>query len=119
VVPGGSVEEREFIEVAAVREVLEETNVQCELLWELYESTNPDSGRIAHYFVARWLDGEPKLGAGPEATRASEDNIYEPKWVKIDEVIHLSLFPTIIRLRLAKDLQAGLLEQPFKLVEND
>jgi 8-oxo-dGTP diphosphatase len=119
VVPGGSVESREYIEDAATREILEETNVACELLWELYESNNPDSGRIAHYFVARWLSGEPTLGPGPESKRASEDNVYTPKWVKIDEVAHLPLFPTIIRMRLAQDLRAGMLEQPFKLVEND
>lgn len=109
VIPGGSVETGEPIKTAAARELFEETNVKLILERQLYQSHNPASKRVAHYFLARWLDGEPSLHPNsPEMTeREASSNQYYPEWVKLSEVSSLNLFPTVIRLRLARDVLEG------------
>ncbi len=109
VIPGGSVEPGEPIKTAAARELLEETNVKFVLERQLYQSHNPASKRMAHYFLARWLDGEPSLHPNsPEMTeREDSSNQYCPEWVKLSAVSSLSLFPSVVRLRLARDVFEG------------
>jgi 8-oxo-dGTP diphosphatase len=109
VIPGGSVEPGEPIKTAAARELFEETNVKFILERQLYQSHNPSSKRIAHYFLARWLDGEPSLHPNsPEMTeREASSNQYYPEWVRLSEVSSLNLFPSVIRLRLARDFLEG------------
>jgi 8-oxo-dGTP diphosphatase len=109
VIPGGSVEPGEPIKTAAARELFEETNVKFILEQELYQSHNPTSKRIGHYFLARWLDGEPSLHPySPEMTeREASSNQYHPEWVKLSEISSLALFPSVIRLRLARDVLEG------------
>ncbi len=109
VIPGGSVEPGEPIKTAAARELFEETNVKFILEQELYRSHNPTSKRIAHYFLARWLEGEPSLHPNsPEMTeREASSNQYYPEWVKLPQVSSLKLFPSVIRLRLASDMLEG------------
>lgn len=106
VIPGGSVETGEPIKTAAARELLEETNVKFVLERQLYQSHNPASKRVAHYFFARWLEGEPSLHPNsPEMTeREASSNQYYPEWVKLSEVSSLALFPSVIRLRLSRDM---------------
>jgi 8-oxo-dGTP diphosphatase len=122
VVPGGSVEEGEDVLQAAERELREETNVTFHLESLLYQSRNPRSGRIGHYFLARWLAGEPHLGDGPERDRSNPVNVYAPSWVLISQVKELPLFPSIIRERLEADIGPDLErvhQQPIELEESD
>jgi 8-oxo-dGTP diphosphatase len=103
VVPGGSLESGESFEQGAMRELLEETNLEFVLGEKLYESCNPQSQRIAHYYVAHHILGEPCLHAdAPES--ALEAGFYNPTWVPLEQVSSLPLFPSIIRYRLAADL---------------
>lgn len=120
VIPGGSVETGEPIKTAAARELFEETNVKLILERQLYQSHNPASKRVAHYFLARWLDGEPSLHPNsPEMTeREASSNQYYPEWVKLSEVSSLNLFPSVIRLRLAKDMLKGF-EDVIEIEETD
>jgi ADP-ribose pyrophosphatase YjhB (NUDIX family) len=121
VVPGGSVEDAERFEDAAKRELEEETGVQFTLERQLYESVNPLSGRVGHYFVARWNSGEPQLHhASPEAReRQTAQNRYAPTWVAADIVCELPLYPTVIRARLCRDLLEGLPDELIRLEETD
>ncbi len=120
VIPGGSVEPGEPIKTAAARELLEETNVKFILERQLYQSHNPASRRVAHYFMARWLDGEPSLHpSSPEMTeREASSNQYYPEWVRLSEISSLALFPTVIRLRFAGDVLEGV-EGVIELEETD
>ena len=120
VIPGGSVEPGEPIKTAAARELLEETNVKFILEHQLYQSHNPGSGRIAHYFLARWLNGEPALNPySPEMTeRESSSNQYHPEWVKVSEISSLALFPSVIRFRIFRDFLEGY-KGTFQLEETD
>ncbi len=120
VIPGGSVEENETIEVAATRELLEETNVLFNLETQLYKSHNPTSKRVAHYFLAKWVSGEPALNPNsPEMIeRENSSNQYFPEWVKVSEIASLLLFPSVIRLRIFRDFLEGY-EGIFELEETD
>jgi 8-oxo-dGTP pyrophosphatase MutT (NUDIX family)/GNAT superfamily N-acetyltransferase len=120
VIPGGSLERAETPEQGAVRELLEETNVQFSLERKLYESINPLSKRVAHYFQARWLEGEPCLQPGcPELTeRQNPDNRYAPTWIPFDRIAQIPLYPTAIRDRLEADLRTAH-AQPIRVEEFD
>jgi 8-oxo-dGTP diphosphatase len=108
VVPGGGVESGESPIQAAQRELLEETGLEFRLTRKLYESVNPISKRVAHYWVADFLSGSPHLlPTSPEILeRHGSDNRYAPRWVRLEQVSSLPLFPGVIRQRLAQDLQA-------------
>jgi ADP-ribose pyrophosphatase YjhB (NUDIX family)/GNAT superfamily N-acetyltransferase len=120
VIPGGSVERAETPEEGATRELLEETNVSFTLEHKLYESINPQSGRVAHYFRARWLEGEPCLQPGcPEVLeRQNPDNRYLPAWIPFDRIGQIPLYPTAIRDRLEVDLRT-LVSSPIRVEEHD
>jgi ADP-ribose pyrophosphatase YjhB (NUDIX family) len=119
VIPGGSLEADESIEQGAIRELLEETNLEFVLGAKLYESCNPQSQRMAHYFVAYHQSGEPCLQ--PNAPENAVERLakhYNPIWVRLEQVASLPLFPSIIRHRLAKDLGQEVL-QVVQLIEED
>jgi 8-oxo-dGTP diphosphatase len=121
IIPGGSVEDGESVAAAARRELEEETGVSFTLGAKLYESVNPRSRRVGHYFAATWQSGEPRLrDDSPEAQERSETtNRYTPTWVSATTVCNLPLFPTVIRDRLCEDLARGLSTQTVRLEETD
>lgn len=92
---GGGVEPGESIEEAAIREAKEESNLNIRLskkLTEIKYKTCTD-----HVFLAEDFSGELKL-SGEEIDRNTENNIYRPEWIEIDNMdkINIPIYPKFI-----------------------
>ena len=72
--PGGVVEENETLENGAMREVLEETGVYCEIGRLLVTVENIESEILIHIFKATYVHGDLKVQA---------DEIVEAGWFSI------------------------------------
>lgn len=83
VIPGGGLEDGETLEENVIRELKEEISVDIEILGYLGIVEREDT--IGHYFHCKITNGTPVLG-GEEKDRMSEDNYYEIKWLKLNEI---------------------------------
>jgi 8-oxo-dGTP diphosphatase len=102
---GGGVEENETVENAAKREVLEEAGLCIDVdkkLAEIRYKTCTD-----HVFLATRFSGEVKLG-GEEIERISEENIYHPEWIKVDDLKNLKIpiYPGLAVRLISKEINA-------------
>ena len=109
-VPGGQVEKGETPQIAAQREVKEETNLDVEIgemllsfERDIYEENGiaeyheKSGGRVKEYFfLAKSIFGETKLG-GPELERQNEENFHELQWVKLCEIKNIPLLPERVK----------------------
>lgn len=98
--PGGRINWRETAFVAAKREVLEETGVECEpiaimdvLDWVHREAL--ESHHVLICIAARWVSGEPAPGS--DASDALFCKIDE-----IDNIVHLRDVANVIRVAAAR-----------------
>jgi len=86
---GGGVEEDETEEVAVVREMKEELNINIKidrLLFKQLVRRRPQDEEMEHFFfLITKFSGTPEL-SGPEKERSSEDNQYHPIWITLDQL---------------------------------
>lgn len=81
--PKGHVEPTETIEQAAVREVLEETSIQGEIIEKLsdirywFYSAKIKHSKVVHFFLMRYVSGSP----APQI-----EEVDEAVWIPLDEV---------------------------------
>lgn len=94
VFPGGHMQEGETPLENAVREIYEETTIKVknmDLAFEFKDYKKPKKTEEEHYFVGEWKSGEPTL-SGEESRRSTEDNYYEPMWVKLSDLENLVVY---------------------------
>jgi ADP-ribose pyrophosphatase YjhB (NUDIX family) len=104
VLPGGHVEEGESGEVAALRELAEETTLTGRierLVW-----SGEHNGRPASYFLVTDVRGTAVL-SGLEAEAHSPDDSYELLWAEAREFDELGLYPVDVRAPLTELLRVG------------
>ena len=80
--PGGVIEDGEEIELGLVREVLEETNIVCEIINMIDKFSTDDPKNDIHIFNGTYVSGEIK----PQL-----HEILQAKWFTIEEALHLLL----------------------------
>ena len=124
VFPGGGVELGETFEQAAVREAFEETSLNVEVIKPLYQLTftkNEGADSIEnHFFLCRYLSGEPKLGPGNERLEMTETEQYIPMWKNISEVADLILLPMQVKEYFLEDIKNNFSDTPrLPLVINE
>jgi 8-oxo-dGTP diphosphatase len=102
--PGGSVDDNETIEKAAIRETLEETGLSINLGKKLWQYEHLDfNNRTEHFFAVDKYSGTAKLG-GPEALRHSETDSYELVWLSMEQLKDIQFFPEEIKIKILKKL---------------
>ena len=82
-IPGGGVEEGETYKEAAIRETMEETCCNIEILEEL-EVEDFGTG-LCHWFYAKYISGTPTLG-GEEKERNNPDNSFKVVLVNMNDI---------------------------------
>ena len=80
--PGGVIEDGEELEIGLVREVLEETNIVCEIseLIDRFSTVDPEND--IHIFNGKYISGEIK----PQL-----QEILQAKWFTIKEALELPM----------------------------
>ncbi len=102
--PGGSVEDNETPEAAAIRELREEFTLDIipeKLLLEM-----ESMGKYGYYYLVKRFTGEPVLG-GEEKAIMTPENQYHPVWKPLAGLRDIqNLYPEDVRLKIA-DLLAS------------
>lgn len=81
--PGGHLEENETLEETVIRELKEEMNVDIKILD--YLGMIKVDGVLEYYYNAKIVGGNIEFG-GEELERCNENNYYEIRWLKLDEL---------------------------------
>lgn len=106
VFPGGGVEKNESVEDAVVREFYEEASIEVQTR-KLKYVHNYDDGTRHEFYDCTYLSGEVALGEGNEKEEMNENDLYDPRWVDVDQVKELLVYPLEIRDLLLQDLERG------------
>jgi 8-oxo-dGTP diphosphatase len=115
VFPGGTIEKHESSQTAAIRELFEETSIIAEPIKLLYNLRITDiptkdknilSYKDEFFFLCKYISGNPNLSEkSEEYQRSSHNNFYKPKWLPINQIKNILLYPLEIRDLLVQDLR--------------
>jgi 8-oxo-dGTP diphosphatase len=116
-VPGGHIEPGETPEMAVIRELQEEANIEIAPLREVFTLVGGDPEH--HIFLCEYVAGEPRLDPKSEEALSSVQgiNTYTPQWVPLDELPGLELAPSFTKLLLLNALKNGFPEDALIHVE--
>ena len=107
-IPGGHVDEAdESLELAALRELFEETNLVCSEKKLIYVGRDDWNGDKVYYYTYLYTHGDIKLLPNPESGFL-EHTKYE--WATIDDIIHyenqeLTTFPIYLLRKALEKVQ--------------
>jgi 8-oxo-dGTP diphosphatase len=106
--PGGGVEEGETPEMAAVREVMEETCISIELGPLAYRIIW-DDGAENFFYLGTYKSGEPRLSPDTVEMEAVlyRDQFYNPVWIPLVQLPSLRLYQLEVRDLLINDAKDG------------
>jgi 8-oxo-dGTP diphosphatase len=91
ILPGGTVENNESPESAALRELFEETSVTADIAKELHTYTF--NSVFNHIFLCTYINGEPKLQDDSEEVRHSNMlNHFTPLWVPLHDLPNITMY---------------------------
>ena len=104
VIPGGTIEHGEKPLEAALREMKEEIDLifSADQLCTAFSLNN--QGKEEYYFYAELCTVETPLIRGEEAQRSSPKNIYQPKWVSLQDIYSHNLRPESLKSLLLEFL---------------
>jgi len=80
--PGGVIEDSEELEIGLAREILEETNIVCEITDMIDKFSTEDPENIIHIFNGTYVSG----GIKPQL-----HEILQAKWFTIEEAVGLPM----------------------------
>lgn len=98
IIPGGGIEKGETLEMAAIREVKEETNLDVEIE-NLFFEFDGVYDRHEYFFTVKNIQGEASLG-GEELENNSAENHYAIAWIALNELEKTLLLPEEIKQKI-------------------
>lgn len=106
--PGGGVEAGESIEQAVLRELMEETQIKCEIDREIYY-VKYDNGNEDRFFLCNYIGGKPNLTLDSEemAENLLGNNTYKPQWLAVEKLPSTLIYNLEVRDRLIEDIKTG------------
>ncbi|MCE7936570.1 NUDIX hydrolase [Candidatus Saccharibacteria bacterium CPR2] len=117
VIPGGGIENRESMEDAVEREIYEETMIRVKPIRLLYIYTSKRFRVNVFIYLCEYLNGKPQLLPGSDEFKQNQEgkNLYQPKWLPLETVGEIDLFPAEVIERLVIDLKKGFDENVQKI----
>ena len=92
----GGVDEGETPEQTAIREIKEETNLDAEIDYLLFEFESDVFKRHESFFVMKNIKGKEKIGE-PEISWENESNKYKLEWIELAKLSEINLLPQEIK----------------------
>ncbi len=105
VLPGGHIDEGETPEITVMRELKEETSIESTFIKKLDIVIDEDKN-THHIFLCEYISGTPKLAEGSsEVMDTTHENVYIPKWIDLDKVFLVPMWPREVGIFLKGYLQ--------------
>ena len=101
VFPGGGIENDDTGDETVVREIKEETGLTCTKVKFAFLAETYKGGHKHPFYSCKVNNKEIVLG-GAEAKKHSEEDWYNPQWVKLDKVKDIFLVPESAKAELLK-----------------